>query len=467
MINKIYETVHNKYSNFFKFFFFIRYIFLIFLLAMSLFLTIPKFFDYKKKEEIIKEYLIKNYFLEINEIENIKYNIFPFPNLSLSNVNFTINNSLTKFNSDKIEIFLNFENIYKYKDFNIKKMKVTNTKGDVEVDKSFFLINYFNNLKNKINIENLNLILTKNSEVLTKIKNINLVNYGYNKNNINGLIFEKDFFISFKDNKKSLDFIIKEMGVKAQVDLKKNDVENSILGFSQVSLLNNLLKFNFEIKNDVLKVYDSNFRNKAISLSLDGLINFAPFFSIDTTISINEIEQNYIEQINLEKIINKKELLKKLNGNFIINYENKRYFKNLVNGYQSSIKSTFGRVNFSKTILFAGGEANCEGDSVFVEEFPRLNFYCNFKIVDKKKLFKKLSINIKDEDIPFTLGAEGSINILNKKINFNKIQFNENFLANKEDLNYFKEKFENILFNGSFFEIFKKEKISNYILEII
>ncbi len=467
MINKIYKTVHNKYSNVFKFFFFIRYIFLIFLLAMSLFLTIPKFFDYKKKEEIIKEYLIKNYFLKINEIENIKYNIFPLPNLSLSNVNFTINNSLTKFNSDKIEIFLYFENIYKYKDFNIKKMKVTNTKGEMKVDKSFFLINYFNNLKNKINIENLNLILTKNSEVLTKIKNINLVNYGYNKNNINGLIFEKDFIISFKDNKKNLDFIIKELGVKAQVDLKKNDGENSILGSSQVNLLNNLLKFNFEIKNDVLKVYDSNFRNKAISLSLDSLINFAPFFSIDTTININEIDQDYIEKINLEKIINKKVLLKKLNGKFIINYENKRYFKDLVNGYQLSIQSTFGRVNFSKIILFAGGEANCEGESVFVEEFPRLNFYCNLKIVNKKKLFKKLSINKKDEDIPFTLGAEGSINILNKKINFTKIQFNENFLANKEDLKYFKEKFENILFSGSFFEIFKKEKISNYILEII
>ena len=55
---------------------------------------------------------------------------------------------------------------------------------------------------------------------------------------------------------------------------------------------------------------------------------------------------------------------------------------------------------------------------------------------------------------------------MNKKINFDKILLNENN-SSKADLKYFKNTFENILFDKSFFEIFDLKKIKNYILEII
>ena len=92
MINKIYKTIHRKYWNFFKFIFFLRYVFAIFLIAISLFLLIPKLFDYEKKEEIIKEYLINNYDLEVNNYTSAKFNIFPFPNLSIKNVDLKVRN---------------------------------------------------------------------------------------------------------------------------------------------------------------------------------------------------------------------------------------------------------------------------------------------------------------------------------------------------------------------------------------
>ena len=86
MINKIYKTIHSKYLNFFKFIFFLRYVFAIFLIAISLFLLIPKLFDYEKKQEIIREYFIKNYELEVNNYSSIKFNVYPFPNLSIKNI---------------------------------------------------------------------------------------------------------------------------------------------------------------------------------------------------------------------------------------------------------------------------------------------------------------------------------------------------------------------------------------------
>ena len=85
MINKIYKTIHNRFSIFFKFVFFIRYLFLVFFVATFLFLVIPHFFDFKKKEKTIYDYLLKSYDLQINEIETIKYGTFPVPHLKIIN----------------------------------------------------------------------------------------------------------------------------------------------------------------------------------------------------------------------------------------------------------------------------------------------------------------------------------------------------------------------------------------------
>ncbi len=87
-------------------------------------------------------------------------------------------------------------------------------------------------------------------------------------------------------------------------------------------------------------------------------------------------------------------------------------------------------------------------------------------LIIKKKLFKKFSIKIKNNNDILRLKVKGNLNILSKKINFDKILLNDNN-SSKADLKYFKNTFENILFDKSFFEIFDLKKIKNYILEII
>ena len=86
MINKIYKIIHNKYSRFLKFFFFLRYLFLIFFIGIFLFLLIPKFFNYEKRQVIIKDYLANYYDLELSNHSSIKFNVFPLPNLSIKSI---------------------------------------------------------------------------------------------------------------------------------------------------------------------------------------------------------------------------------------------------------------------------------------------------------------------------------------------------------------------------------------------
>ena len=125
-----------------------------------------------------------------------------------------------------------------------------------------------------------------------------------------------------------------------------------------------------------------------------------------------------------------------------------------------------GRLNYEKDFLIEKNFFKCNGDLNLSEEYPLLYFDCSAVIKDKKRLLKKFSINIKSSDEVSALKVKGNLNILNKKINFDQLSLNEKKFT-KEDLKYFKNSFENILFDKRFLEIFEIKKIKNYILEVI
>ena len=80
-------------------------------------------------------------------------------------------------------------------------------------------------------------------------------------------------------------------------------------------------------------------------------------------------------------------------------------------------------------------------------------------------MLKKIEVSYKGKDEKLFLKTKGKLNILSNKINFEKIEIN-NYKANKEDLKYYKNSFEKILFNESFSNIFELYKIKKFIEEI-
>ena len=469
MINKIYKRIHNTYLNFFNSFYFLRYVFVIFFIAGSLFLTVPKLFNYEKKQQIIEEYLLNNYDLELNNYETIQYKIFPVPYLIIRNADLKIKNKPINFTSNNTNIILNVKSIYNFKNFTAKKIQLKKNKVFLDISETKDFINYFGKVKYKLDVEDLNLNLKKNKNTLVEIKNIKFSNYGLKKNYITGKIFDKEFKLTFKSKNKykNLDFKILNTGIKANFNLNEKISYDSISGSSKINLPNNLLRFDFIYKDGKIKISNSNFRNKGVSFSLDSIIKFNPFFSLNSNININEIDKNTINTLSLEKIIKHKSIIKKFNSKVNINYKNKNFFSNLIEEYSSELSLSYGQLFFSNKILITGGKINCEGNSKLTNEFPRLNFTCLFNLRDKRKLFKKLSIYRDLNKDPLNLNIEGSFNLFNKKINLKKIEIKENYLANEEDLKYFKEVFENTLFDNDFFQIFDKDKIKKFLLEII
>ena len=126
----------------------------------------------------------------------------------------------------------------------------------------------------------------------------------------------------------------------------------------------------------------------------------------------------------------------------------------------------FGRMNYIKNISISGHHFKCQGNINFLEEYPILFFDCFIDSHDKQKLLRVFSIKTNGKKENFRLNVSGNLNILNKKINFNKINMNENYEASKEDLNYFKDTFERIVFDENFIKIFNLKKIKAFILDI-
>ena len=97
------------------------------------FFSIPKFFDFEKKQNLIKEYLFDKYSLETTNINSINYQIFPAPHLILADVKFRIQNSSIESTTKNLKIYLNLKNIISLKDLTAKKVLLLDTNSRLKL----------------------------------------------------------------------------------------------------------------------------------------------------------------------------------------------------------------------------------------------------------------------------------------------------------------------------------------------
>ena len=150
MINKIYKIIHNKYLTLFKFIFYIWYLFGIFFVAIALFLIIPHFFNYKKNDEVIRNYLLQNYDLHLNNYEDIKYSFIPQPKLKIKNAELSIKKKLIRADIENLILYPKLLSIYNYDNFSLNKI-ILNKNNILLSDQDLkILIKYIYKLRNKL-----------------------------------------------------------------------------------------------------------------------------------------------------------------------------------------------------------------------------------------------------------------------------------------------------------------------------
>ncbi len=466
MINKFYKRIHNKYSSFFNFIFFIRYLFAIFFIATALFLIIPNFFNYEKKIQSIKSHLIAQYGYEILKYEKIEFKALPFPSLEFKNVLINLVSSPIKLNVKNLKIHPKLFSIYNYENFQTNKItlkdnNIISDRSDLE-----FLIIHFFSQKKKLLFNNLELKIKDKNKSIINLKKIQFANYGYNKNLLRGEVFSKKFKIKITNDLKNIKFKLPNLGISADINLDYQTNKNLISGILRSKILNTNLKFNFNFDEKKINIYNSYFRSKNLSFNNDSVFTINPFLDIDSRIKIENINTEIFKKININKLLNSKNILKKINSKNEINFTAKKYSRDLIDELKLKINLVYGRINYLKVFSISDHLFRCEGNINLLLEYPLLIFDCSILSDNKNDFLKEFSVKTKNKTTILKLNVKGSLNILNKKINFKKILMNDNYEASKDDLRYFKETFENIVFDKSFLEIFNLKKLNKFILEI-
>jgi len=466
MINNFYKTIYNKYSQFFSFIFFLRYLFGIFIVAIILFLIIPNFLSYEKRSEVFKKYLAKNYGFKISKYESIKYQLFPLPNFEFTNPTINFDTSLEELNVKKLRIYPKLLSIYNNENFKSNKIILNKSNIILGTLDLKFIVKEFLAKKNKLYFDDLNIKFYDENSLLVSLENIKFTNFGFKKNIIVGNIFGKKFKAKVNKSLNKINFKIHKSGVNVDVSLDEKNDKNSINGEFKSKILNTNLKFDFIYDEKSFNIYNSFFRSKNISFENNNLIIFEPFLDIKSNFKINDINVEIFNKFKLEKLLTYKNLLKKINSKNEINFNSKKFSRDFVDKFDLKFDLAYGRLNYSKNISISDNIFNCKGSINLLEDFPLLFFDCFINSNTKRDLFKKFDIDIKKENKIFNLNVKGNLSIINNKINFKEISMNNNYKASDEDLNYFKEKFENSLFEDNFIKIFNLKKIKEFILEI-
>ena len=465
MLNKFYKIIHNKYYRFFKFIFFLRYLFVIFFISIILFLTIPYFFDYEKRAPLIEDHLMNHYGLSVNEYEAIEFQALPLPKLKFKKVNLKFKSKNIKFDVETLVIYPKVVNIFNYQNFNSRKIVLKENDIILNLSDFKFLINYYRNQKSKISVHNANLKIIDKKKPIVNLKKIKLSNFGYNKNLILGEIFEKKFKAKIKNNFEKIIFKIQNSGFGIDIRFDENRKNNFVSGKFKSKILDTNVKANFKYDNNTLNIFNSYLRNKNISLNNITLIKFAPFLEINSITNIEDLNDEIFKELELNELLMQKKLIKELNIKKEINFKSNKFSNKLIDKINLKIDLAYGRASYVKKFSFSKNIFNCSGNTNLLEEFPILFFECSI-IFNNDKFLNKFSKKSEDKIETLKLNIYGNLNIINNKINFKKISSNKNYEASKEDLKYYKELFENKLFDENFFKIFYSKKIKEFIIEL-
>ena len=464
MINKFFRLIHNKYPTFLNFIFFLRYLFLIFFIALAFFLIIPKFFNYDNKIQTFKTYLSNNYGLKIDDYEKIKFHFFPLPQIEIKNVKTNIEQISSNLFIDKIILYPELLSIYNYENFKTKKIILKKSKIQIEILEFNSFVKYILNKKKSFSIKNLDLIILNKDERLMNLKNLNFSNYGNNKNIFFGKIFDKKFTIKFDKNFKNMIMKIPEIGFETDIEFK-NIKNNLIDGKSRIKIMRTNLKFDFLYKDKKFEIFNSYFRNKDLVFTNQSSIVLYPYFNSNSSFLIEEINTKLFEKFNYKKFINYKTIIKKINSKNEIIFIAKKFNRQLIDELYLITDLAYGRLNFEKRLLISDSTFECKGSINMFEDLPILDFNCLIFAKDRKNFLKIFSIKYKNKDEELKLNIQGQLSLMNNKVNFFSIKSND-YIASKEDLQYFKNQFENILLDKDFLEIFNLKNIKKFILEI-
>ena len=473
--SKLYKLINikrNKYN--------FIYTFSAIILLLLVFLNIPLFYNYDKKN--VENIFCKDFHVKCTIQGKIRYSFFPSPRFKINNliINDFVDEKQVIGNIKNIELTIPLKNLYK-KVFIYKKVSSKNFEINFNLEKITDYKNYF---KKKSFIKPFNF---KSGEInfyddknkISSIKNVKLKYRPSNntdKLNLKGIFLNDKIDLTLKNNKKAQDsFKI------LTIDLEKNAIFTKIKTYNPNSDKDtfsgdlafkkgkNRLTAFFDYKDNKLIFKESKIRNALLDGEFNGELSFQPYLNFDLNLDLKGVNFNKLHTylINLDDK-SKKNLFavsKKINGQ--LNFSaNKIYSKfNLIKSFESQLKFINGSILINRLLLNLGkiGAADLSGIIENDKKFSNLKFESNVYVDNKKKFISKLGV-YGQKNISSNFYFSGNLDLFNLRILFNEISGKEDFT--QEDINYIQKEFNSIFFEKGYESFFDFPNLKEFIKSV-
>ena len=412
-------------------------IILVFLL--SLYFTIPTFYNYENFDKEIQKKVSKDFKLNLKNISSVTYLMLPTPHFLIEECDIHFSNDpkekILKAKHLKINVFS--KNLHQKENIELKNIHLKK----VDLDLQFIDIkNFYNHIKYNISkpiyINKSNLFFRdQNKEIIfiSKIKNFEYFFDFQSKSkklNVLGNLFGSNFKFNWEKNfsnpyitTSDIKFYNPNLNISNKFN---NENENFIKAETRFRFLRNSLDLNYKFNRDSIELIDD--KSKIINHSkLIGNIKLDPFFfDLNLILSGIRIETvlNYLF-LNLYKANQSTNL--NFNGNLKINLNeiNNRLFENLVininfleerislNGSSLNLKK-IGKINFLNPSIYE------KNQKIFVKS------KINFDVDDQEQLYRRFMIPRQNRISLNKVYFEIEYNIDDGNFFLSNINFNEN-----------------------------------------
>ncbi len=418
---------------------------------LSLYFTIPTFYNYKNFEKEIQNKVSKDFKLNLKNISGFTYLMLPSPHFLIEECDiYFLNNTnekILKAKHLKINIFS--KNLHKKEKIELKSIYLNKVDLDLQMVN---IKNFYHHLKNNITKP----IYINNANIFFRDENQEIISISKIKN------FE--YFIDFQKKEKKLIISGNLYGSNFKFDWQKNFTNNYIstsnIKFknpninisnkfssenqtftsaeTDVGFLNNSLDLKYKFNEDLIEFFSD--KKKIINTSkIVGNINLNPFF-FDLNLILSGVRiQTLLNNLFLNLYENKKSSKLNFNGNLKINLDeiNNRLFEKLVINLDFSegkislnnsslILKKIGKINFSDPLIYE------KNQNIFIKSKIK------FDVKDQQELYKRFLIPRQN------------------RINLNKVYFELEY--NVEEGNYY---LSNINLNENDKEQLIFQKINN------
>lgn len=446
---------------------FFIYLIVTFFVVFLIYLTIPKFYNFKSKEDLITSNLIQKFSIKIESIDKISYKIFPTPRLVIKKVPLElVDKNITSKNSS-LSLILEFSKILNIKSVNIKKIKIKDTDFKIKSENFYDLLKFEKKTK-IVTIKKSNLLFQVDDKNIFSLNNINFIN----NNNLvlNARLFNKKINIKYIEGIKNKIFIkLPEIDTNLSILINKGSTKEKYTGDVKLKLLQNRLKFNFE-KKDIFKITKSFFRNKHISSSFDGEITFKPNTYFNIFLDFKKINIPKVKSILLRSYSkNFNDVIKinrKLNGKIKIKYDVENYNSLFINKFEIESILSNGNLNITKgQFKIDDGDISLSGVKSETNGDQRFDFLITLDVKNKKNFLRKFNI-YNAEESPLNIKIDGSLIIDTNQINFNSIIVNNLEKIDNKDLDFYKKNFEEFVIKNSTINILDFFKLKQFVKSI-